>query len=194
MPKCYNCGCDIPADDKTRLCDNCKKIILPFIKFMDASTSSSMRRLLSNEKNLRNAGVTDKGMEYLLKICELHDRQKLREREEREAAKAAAIRDAEPAKLAEELFPQDDYTSLQQMELPVDEPLDLYREPYGGFLTGAMCVLILLGAAALILEIVIGEMSIPVILCSVGLMVGGYALHVCKKLLHDLEEIKKRFR
>ena len=39
MPKCYNCGCDIPADDKTRLCDNCKKIILPFIKFMDASTS-----------------------------------------------------------------------------------------------------------------------------------------------------------
>jgi hypothetical protein len=194
MPKCYNCGCDVPADDKTRLCDNCKKIILPFIKFMDASTSSSMRRLLSNEKNLRNAGVTDKGMEYLLKICELHDRQKLREREEREAAKAAAIRDAEPAKLAEELFPQDDYTSLQQMELPVDEPLDLYREPYGGFLTGAMCVLILLGAAALILEIVIGEMSIPVILCSVGLMIGGYTLHVCKKLLHDLEEIKKRFR
>jgi len=98
------------------------------------------------------------------------------------------------AKFAEELFPQDDYAALRQMELPVDEPLDLYREPYGGFLTAAMCALILLGAAALILEIVIGEMSIPVILCSVGLMVGGYALHVCKKLLHDLEEIKKRFR
>ena len=90
MPKCYNCGCDIPSGDKTRLCDSCKKFMLPFIKFMDASTSSSTRRLLSNEKNLRNAGVTDKGMEYLLKICELHDRQKLREREEREAAKAAA--------------------------------------------------------------------------------------------------------
>ena len=191
MPKCYNCGCDIPSDDKTRLSDNCKKFMLPFIKFMDASTSSSTRRLLSNEKNLRNAGVTDKGMEYLLRICELHDRQKLREREEREAAKAAAIRDADPGKLAEELFPQDNYAEI---ELPVDEPLDLHREPYGGFLTGVMCALILLGAAALILEIVIGDMSIPVILCAVGLMIGGYALHVCKKLLHDLEEIKKRFR
>ena len=191
MPKCYNCGCDIPSDDKTRLCGDCKKFMLPFIKFMDASTSSSTRRLLSNEKNLRNAGVTDKGMEYLLKICELHDRQKLREREEREAAKAAAARDAEPGKLAEELFPQDNYAEI---ELPADEPLDLYREPYGGFLTAAMCALILLGAAALILEIVIGDMSIPVLLCSVGLMTGGYALHVVKKLLHDLEEIKKRFR
>ena len=109
-------------------------------------------------------------------------------------AKAAAARDAEPAKLAQELFPQDDSFALPQMELPADEPLDLHREPYGGFLTAAMCVLILLGAAALILEIVIGGLSIPVILCSVGLMIGGYALHVCKKLLHDLEEIKKRFR
>lgn len=194
MPKCYNCGCDIPSGDKTRLCDSCKKFMLPFIKFMDASTSSSTRRLLSNEKNLRNAGVTDKGMEYLLKICELHDRQKLREREEREAAKAAAARDAEPAKLAEELFQQDDSFALPQMELPVDEPLDLYREPYGGLLTVVMCALILIGAAALILEIMIGGMSIPVILCSVGLMISGYVLHVCKKVLHDLEEIKKRFR
>ena len=191
MPKCYNCGCDIPSGDKTRLCDSCKKFMLPFIKFMDASTSSSTRRLLSNEKNLRNAGVTDKGMEYLLRICELHDRQKLREREERAAAKAAAVRDAEPAKLAEELFPQDNYA---EMELPADEPLDLHREPYGRFLTGAMCALLLLGAAALILEIVIGGMSIPVILCSAGLMISGYVLHVCKKLLHDLDEIKKRFR
>ena len=191
MPKCYNCGCDIPADDKTKLCDDCKKFILPFIKFMDASTSSSMRRLLSNEKNLRNAGVTDKGMEYLLRICELHDRQKAKEREAREAARAAAVREAEPAKLAEELFPQNDY---MEMELPMDEPLCLHKKPYGTFLTAAMAALFLLGAASLVLEILTDGFSIPVILCSLGLLIGGYALSVCRHLLHDLEEIKKRFR
>ena len=89
MSKCYNCGCDIDPEDKTRLCDKCKKIILPFVKFMDASTSSAVRRLIQNERNLRNAGVTDGGMEYLLKICEIHDKKKLREKEEREAKKAA---------------------------------------------------------------------------------------------------------
>lgn len=59
MSKCYNCGCDIDPEDKTRLCDKCKRIILPFVKFMDASTSSAVRRLIQNERNLRNAGVTD---------------------------------------------------------------------------------------------------------------------------------------
>ena len=63
MSKCYNCGCDIDPEDKTRLCDKCKRIILPFVKFMDASTSSAVRRLIQNERNLRNAGVTDGGME-----------------------------------------------------------------------------------------------------------------------------------
>lgn len=191
MPRCYNCGCDIPANDKTRLCDKCKKIILPFIKFMDASTSSAVRRLVSNEKNLRNAGVTDGGMEYLLRICELHDRKKVREREEREAAKAAAQRAAEPEITADD-FADTGYTEL---ELPMDEPLDLRREPYGRFLAVVQYALILIGAAALVLEIVLAEtISISVILCSVGLILAAYAVSVFRPLLHDLEEIKKRFR
>lgn len=189
MPRCYNCGCDIPSNDKTRLCDNCKKIILPFIKFMDASTSSAVRRLVSNEKNLRSAGVTDGGMEYLLRICELHDRQKVREREEREAAKTAVQRPAEPEIKADDLA--DDYTEL---ELPMDAPLDLRREPYGKFLPAVMAALMILGAAALLYEIVFGALSISVILCSAGLILTGYALWVCRHLLHDLEEIKKHFR
>ncbi len=188
MPKCYNCGCEIPSGDKTRLCDSCKKIILPFIKFMDASTSSAVRRVISNEKNLRSAGVTDGGMEYLLRICELHDRQKVREREEREAAKNER-RPAEPVNVRE--MPQEDYTEI---ELPMDEPLDLHREPYGKFLTPVMAVMMILGAAAMLYEIVFGELSISVILCSVGLILSGYALWVFRHLLHDLEEIKKHFR
>lgn len=83
MSKCYNCGCDIDPEDKTRLCDKCKRIILPFVKFMDASTSSAVRRLIQNERNLRNAGVTDGGMEYLLKICrDSRTRKSCREKEE----------------------------------------------------------------------------------------------------------------
>ena len=189
MPKCYNCGCEIPSGDKTRLCDSCKKIILPFIKFMDASTSSAVRRLVSNEKNLRSAGVTDGGMEYLLRICELHDRQKVREREEREAAKNAVRRPSETADVTEE--PPESYTEL---ELPLDEPLNLRREPYGKFLPAVMAALMILGAAAMLYEIVFGQLSVSVILCSAGLILAGYGLWVCRHLLHDLEEIKKRFR
>ena len=82
MAHCYNCGCDISEEDRTRLCDDCKKIILPFVKFMDASSSSAVRRLISNEENLRNAGVTDGGMEYLLRLCELHDRSMVQSEED----------------------------------------------------------------------------------------------------------------
>ena len=74
MARCYNCGCDIPDDDKMRLCDECKGLLLPFIKMVNASSSSGVRRLVSNEDNLRTAGVTDGGMEYLLRLCELHDK------------------------------------------------------------------------------------------------------------------------
>ena len=190
MPKCYNCGCDIPSGDKTKLCDSCKKIILPFIKFMGASTSSAVRRLISNENNLRSAGVTDGGMEYLLRVCELHDRQKAEEREAREAAKTAAERKAEPIKKIEEIIEKD----YSELELPLDEPLNLHREPYGKFLTPVMAALILLGAAAMLYEIVFGALSLSVILCSAGLILAGYGLRVCRHLLHDLEEIKKRFR
>lgn len=190
MPRCYNCGCDIPADDKLKLCDNCKKIILPFIKFMDASTSSAVRRLVSNEKNLRKAGVTDGGMEYLMRVCDLHDRQKQREREERDAARAASQRAAEQKAAREELT--DTYL---ERELPLDEPLRLHREPYGKFLSVVQYALILLGAAAFLLEIILGEtIQIPVLLCSLGLIGVAYVVSAIRPLLHDLEEIKKRFR
>ena len=79
MPKCYNCGAEITADDKLRLCDKCKSVLLPFIKFTDASTSSAVRRLITNERNLRARGVTDNGMDYLMRICEAHDREKAEE-------------------------------------------------------------------------------------------------------------------
>ncbi len=190
MSRCYNCGCDIPANDKLKLCDNCKKIILPFIKFMDASTSSAVRRLVSNEKNLRKAGVQDGGMEYLMRVCELHDRQKQQEREEREATRAANQRAAEQKRAREELN-----EAYLEMELPLDKPLDLHREPYGKFLALIQYVLILLGAAAFLLEIVLGEtINIPVLLCAVGLFGVAYVVSVIRPLLHDLEEIKKRFR
>ncbi len=190
MPRCYNCGCDIPADDKLKLCDNCKKILLPFIKFMDASTSSAVRRLVSNERNLRKAGVTDSGMEYLMRVCELHDRQKQKEREEREAARAEKQRTDDRKRAREELT--DAYI---EMELPLDKPLNLHREPYGKFLSLVQYALILLGAAAFLLEIVLGKtISIPVLLCSLGLIGVAYVVSVIRPLLHDLEEIKKRFR
>ena len=74
MARCANCGREIPEEDKTRLCEDCKRIILPFIKFMDGSDTPAVKRLLSNEPNLRVAGVTDSGMDYLYRICELRDR------------------------------------------------------------------------------------------------------------------------
>lgn len=74
MARCANCGREIPDEDKTRLCDDCKRVILPFIKFMEGSDTPAVKRLLSNERNLRSAGVTDTGMDYLYRICTLHDR------------------------------------------------------------------------------------------------------------------------
>ena len=74
MARCANCGREIPDEDKTRLCDECKRVILPFIKFMEGSDTPAVKRLLSNERNLRSAGVTDTGMDYLYRICTLHDK------------------------------------------------------------------------------------------------------------------------
>lgn len=186
MPRCCNCGCDIPADDKIRLCDKCKKIILPFIKFVDASTSPALRRLVSNEKNLRNAGVTDGGMEYLLRICELHDRQKQKEREEREAAK----RPVTPAPASSE----DTTDVYSEVDLPIDKPLHLYRKPYGRLAPLIGIILMLLGAVSLLYEIVWGGKSVSVILCSIGLILVGYVIFDCRHLLTDTAEIKKWFR
>ena len=90
MARCANCGREIPEEDKTRLCEDCKRIILPFIKFMDGSDTPAVKRLLSNEPNLRVAGVTDSGMDYLYRICELRDRKAEIARESKEKSSTAA--------------------------------------------------------------------------------------------------------
>lgn len=190
---CCNCGIEVPENDKTRLCDRCKKILLPFVKFMDASTSSGVKRLISNEQNLRRSGVTDSGMDYLLKVCELHDKKKMQERKEREAARQSAaasqqIREEEPT-ITE---------SYIETELPMDEPLNLIREPYGGLLRTAEIVLILVGAALaawFIYAIITKQgIEIPSLISSIGAFFSAYIANTAKKILADLEEIKKRFR
>lgn len=189
MAKCYNCGCEIDSEDKTRLCDKCKRIMLPFVKFMDASTSSAVRRLVSNEKNLKNAGVTDDGMEYLLRICEIHDKKKLREREEREAKKAS------DSVVQEETVEEKDYS---EVELPMDAPLNLIKEQYGTFLPAAEIVLIAAGAALLIWSVYrcIADKTFDVstLAASFASLAGAYGVDVLRKIKSDIDEIKKRFR
>ena len=90
MACCSNCGKEIPNEDKTRLCDDCKRVILPFIKFMEGSDTPAVKRLLSNERNLRSAGVTDTGMDYLYRICELHDRKSQSAKEAKANSSTAA--------------------------------------------------------------------------------------------------------
>lgn len=191
MAKCYNCGTEIPDGDKTKLCDRCKKILLPFVKLMDASTSSAVRRLVSNEKNLRNAGVTDNGMEYLLRLCELHDKKRIIEREAREAANSAA--QAEPAH--KEMMSEDKYS---EVELPADDPLDFVPKNYGDYLPAAKIVLIVVGIVLAVWFVVRiirdGEVDFAQIASSVGFFFSAYVADSCTKLMHDLTEIRKRFR
>ncbi|MBQ4354149.1 MAG: hypothetical protein IJC71_04570 [Clostridia bacterium] len=193
MAHCCNCGIEIPSEDKIRLCDRCKKIILPFVKFMDASTSSAVRRLVSNERNLRNAGVTDGGMDYLFRICELHDKQKMREKQERE--QAGAVQTVQTSE-EEQPLPQDN--GYFEEELPMDKPLQLRRKPYGGFLPAAEILLLIVGAVLAVLCVIgfvqNGEVDFVALACAVASFCAAYAADTARKLLSDLEEIKKQFR
>lgn len=198
MAYCYNCGVEIPGGDKMKLCERCKKILLPFIKFMDASTSSAVRRLVSNERNLRNAGVTDNGMEYLLRLCELHDQKRIREREERDAMRAAeqSVRAQEIKEIPQETVQPEE--KFAEIEIPEDEPLVYCEKPYGNHL-GLMQVLLALVGIGLIVWFVVGifvfkAYEIGSVIGAVGAFVGSYAVGVAKKLHHDLHELKKRFR
>lgn len=190
MSKCYNCGCEIDPEDKTRLCDKCKKIILPFVKFMDASTSSAVRRLIRNESNLRNAGVTDGGMEYLLKICEIHDKKKIREREERDSVQTSQNGANETEEINESTY--------SEIELPMDEPLDLIHKQYGTFLPAAEAVLCIVGVSLAGYSIYSAVIGGGFDLCYIGTALasfaGAYAADCTRKLRHDVSEIKKRFR
>jgi len=192
MAKCYNCGTEIPADDKLRLCDRCKSLLLPFIKFTDASTSSAVRRLISNERNLRARGVTESGMEYLMRICEAHDKIKIEEQERREAEKRTKT---PPPQAPQPPRPKEEY---QEIDLPMEEPLDLHRKPYGKAV-GAVCVLLILCSAALIgwavyQYITEAALEIPCMISAVGCFAAGALCSPLKKLIHDMEELKKRFR
>lgn len=193
MAKCYNCGTQIPSDDKLRLCDRCKSVLLPFIKFTDVSTSSAVRRLIANEHNLRSRGVTDSGMEYLMRICQAHDEAKLEEQAHREAAKN--VTPPPPAPEPRPVLPREEYTEI---DLPLEEPLDLCRESYGGAVGAVQVLLLLSGAAFLGWGIYrYAALAVYEIPCLIGAAACFSASALCpplKKLIHDMEELKKRFR
>lgn len=195
MAHCANCGIEIPSEDKTRLCDRCKKIILPFIKFMDVSTSSSVRRLVSNERNLRNAGVTDSGMDYLFRVCELHDKKKAQEKQARDEAK----RIREQNELPRQPEPISDNREVYaEVELPMEEPLDFCRKPYGGLLAAAMAVLVIIGAVLLAMcavkLVLASEFDVVSLAAGIGSFFSAYVAYAVKKVIRDLEEVKKYFR
>lgn len=197
MAKCCNCGIEISADDRTKLCDGCKKFILPFVKFMDVSTSSAVRRLVTNERNLRNAGVTDSGMDYLLRICELHDKKKAREKQAREDAKRQQALE-EQAAFEESAAREEERTAYLEAELPMEAPLNLCRKSYGGFLAAAAAVLIIVGitliAVCVMRAVMVQEFDVIPLACGIGSLFSAYTAYVCRKIIRDLEEVKKYFR
>lgn len=194
MAKCYNCGTEIPADDKLRLCDRCKSVLLPFIKFTDASTSSAVRRLIANERNLRARGVTDNGMDYLMRICEAHDQAKMEEQARRDAEKSAKIPPQQPA-APQPVKPKEEY---MEIDLPIEEPLDLHRAPYGGAVSAVCVLLILCGIGffgwAVYQYITVQALEIPALIAAVECFAVSALCPPLKKLIHDMEELKKRFR
>lgn len=194
MAKCYNCGTEIPADDKLRLCDRCKSVLLPFIKFTDASTSSAVRRLIANERNLRARGVTDNGMDYLMRICEAHDQAKIEEQARRDAEKSAKIPPQQPA-APQPVKPKEEY---MEIDLPIEEPLDLHRAPYGGAVSAVRVLLILCGIGffgwAVYQYITVQALEIPALIAAVECFAVSALCPPLKKLIHDMEELKKRFR
>ncbi len=194
MAKCYNCGAEIPADDKLRLCDRCKSVLLPFIKFTDASTSSAVRRLIANERNLRARGVTDTGMDYLMRICEAHDREKSEEKARRDAETAAKNNRTQTP--APAVPPKNE--EYLEIDLPMDAPLNLHREPYGKFLSLAAVLLLLSGLGLFIWTAVqwftAEVLAIPSVLAAVGFFAAAGICPPLKKLIHDMDELKKHFR
>ena len=241
MAHCYNCGTDMSDEDRTRLCDDCKKIILPFIKFMDASTSSAVRRLVSNEENLRNAGVTDGGMEYLLRICELHDKSKAEASGEESGAdyEDDAVIPAEdevsdeeetdgdgewdeetysePDEMADEslrdIFDDEDdrpkmpkasaaktekEKNYSDIEVPLDKPLRLIRKGYGQYMAAAEIVLGIVAALLIVWFfidlLVLSRVDFAALGTSLISLVMIYVTDSVRKLLYDIETVKKHFR
>lgn len=205
MAHCYNCGCNISEDDKTRLCDDCKKILLPFVKFMDASTSSAVRRLVSNENNLRNAGVTDSGMEYLLRICELHDKKKNEageyEKEYEQERDGGYSDEGAVYEQPDNTPPHKDTVTASHysdIEIPLDKPLNLIKRAYGQYLAAVEIVLGVIAAASVIWFLVnlLAWNKIDFI-AVVAAMIAGICVYIAdcvRRMTYDIEELKKHFR
>lgn len=209
MARCYNCGCDISDDDKTKLCDECKTVILPFIKFMDASTSSAVRRLVSNEENLRNAGVTDSGMDYLLKICDIHDRKKAEESAEGQEDEDLFDQEIEgnddmvfdiegtPVETAQPEQPEQP-VQYSDVEIPLDKPLNIIRKPYAQFIVAAEIVLGIVAAALLVWFFVDylawSKVDFSAVAGCIACAAGVYLADSLRKMIYDIEELKKHFR
>ena len=106
---------------------------------------------------------------------------------EEEAKKAA---EAESATREEEGY--------SEVELPMDEPLDLIHKPYGAFLPAAEAVFILAGAALFAFTVYgcIAEknFSIPSLCGAIAAFACAFLSDFARKMIHDLDEIKKRFR
>ena len=197
MARCANCGCEIPNDDKTRLCDNCKRVILPFIKFMEASTTPAVKRLLSNERNLRNAGVTDHGMDYLYRICELHDKRRQSEADEK-AARPNVPEERLPSDVRTESAPRvpAPVPAEEQRTDPAEaEGTDAEAALIGNALPAAKWILILAGLAEIAWfvarivtrsaagESLAGSIDVTALSAALGSFAGAYAVHTLKKAL-----------
>ena len=193
--RCANCGCEIPNEEKTRLCDNCRKVILPAIKFMEASTTPSVKRLLSNERNLRNAGVTDSGMDYLYRICELQDRKRQSEQEAKAQSRLAAAygKPAEPSPAPAEQKEADEPASLPEETEGEDTP----KTAPGRALPAAKWALILSGTTAVVWfaakiltrelagESLTDSIDVPSLCVSLSSYAGAYVADVMGKVLRE---------
>lgn len=197
MAHCCNCGIVIPDDDKTRLCDKCKHILLPFIRLVGASTSSAVKRLRSNEKNLRNAGVTDSGMSYLMKLCELQDKKR------EEKVKASAPVQEEPVIINESIQTPVHTPAPEPLVIKIDDksdiPVSYIKKQYGTFIVSAEIVLwivAILFAAWFALKLLTGERVLDIIplFCAFASVAGAYIAGIVRKMLYDLGEIKKKYK
>jgi hypothetical protein len=85
-----------------------------------------------------------------------------------------------------------------EIDLPIEEPLDLHRAPYGGAVSAVCVLLILCGIGffgwAVYQYITVQALEIPALIAAVECFAVSALCPPLKKLIHDMEELKKRFR
>ena len=84
------------------------------------------------------------------------------------------------------------------MELPFEEPLRYCKRKYGRLITAAEVLLII---AALALAgwfvyraVAAGEWDVPAAIGALGFAASAYITSVVRKMHHDLNELKNKFR